>query len=581
MKASFHKTPSQTASGFFCIRLAVLILCALGTGNLLSQSTEAEARVQAQFIEGQRDFLLGNYEKAITKFKEVLQKDPQNSAAAFELARAHENLNKDEEAIRYAKQAVAKDPENVWYRLFLGDLYQKTARDEDAAFLYEEMVKKYPAYEEYYLKWAFFLVRANQPENAVKVYEMLEKRIGINEELTRRKHALFMGMGDVKMATAELEKLISAFPNNMAYRHLLADFFEQIGDATRSKEVYQQILKMRPDDAKAKIALAGELRKNGKETDFLQNLKPIFENAGVGIDLKIKELLPYIQKVADTGDRNLAKAALELSEILERVHPNEAKGYTISGDLYFYTAQPENAAERYRKTLLLDNSVYLVWEQLLLSLMDLSDFETMIKTAEEALDLFPNQAALYYYQGFAMGESGKHTDAVAAFEQAKMMVGRNARLRLDILVRLGWEYSQTGQFDLSVKAFEEAAQLNSRDPGLLSTYSQSLALRGHRLDNAKSMAALANDLVPGQADYQYTYGLVLYKMKDYPAAREWMSKALQNSGDKNPKILEHYGDVLFHLGLVDEAVLHWQRALDKTGKSALLERKIADRQMQE
>ena len=43
-------------------------------------------------------------------------------------------------------------------------------------------------------------------------------------------------------------------------------------------------------------------------------------------------------------------------------------------------------------------------------------------------------------------------------------------------------------------------------------------------------------------------------------------------------ILEHYGDILFALGEVDEAMRWWQKSLDAGNESAILKEKIAQKQ---
>ena len=95
------------------------------------------------------------------------------------------------------------------------------------------------------------------------------------------------------------------------------------------------------------------------------------------------------------------------------------------------------------------------------------------------------------------------------------------------------------------------------------------------------MAALANDILPKQAEYLFTYGWVLYQMKDYKKAREWMEKALRNGGDKDPRMLEHYGDVLYQLNETAQAIEYWRQARQQGSDSELLEKKIADKKLYE
>jgi len=48
-------------------------------------------------------------------------------------------------------------------------------------------------------------------------------------------------------------------------------------------------------------------------------------------------------------------------------------------------------------------------------------------------------------------------------------------------------------------------------------------------------------------------------------------------GAKNPVILEHYGDVLFKLNKVEDALYMWNEAKKAGSGSIQLEKKIADK----
>ncbi|MEM9821083.1 MAG: tetratricopeptide repeat protein, partial [Bacteroidota bacterium] len=435
--------------------------------------------------------------------------------------------------------------------------------------------------EYYYNRWAFLLVKAQKPEKAIKVYNMMEEKLGISEELSTRKHRLYLGLGKQKKAAEEYRSLVKAMPYNIGALHLLAEFYRQIGKVEEAKKTYQRILAIDADDATATLALADALKAGGDDIVYLNSLHPIFEKEELNIDVKVKELIPYIRKVADTGDKNLAQATLALSEILERKHPGEAKSFSVSGDLLYHSGNSAEALDKYLSALKLDKSVFAIYEQVMFIYLENKDFEALLQLTDEAIDRFPNQAKAYYFNGIALSHQQKSTKAIDAFQQALLMSRKDPRLRFDILNRLATEYHKLKKFTLSDKNFEEALELNPKDYNLLNSYSYSLAQRGEQLEKAKGMSALSNELRPNQADFQDTYGWILYKMKEYKAAKEWVKKALNNGGNDTPGILEHYGDILYQLNDVEQAIVHWEKALEKGGTSKLLEKKISDRQLYE
>ena len=543
--------------------------------------SEEEVNTEKIFIEASREKILGNYENAVVLYKEVLKRDKKNHAAAYELARMYDVLDKDEKAEKAIKMAIKLDKSNEWYQSFLADHYQKMKKDEAAAEVFGSLVKQYPNNEYFYQKQAYFLVRSKSNADAIKVYDKIESKFGLSEELIGKKHSLYLGLGKQKKATQELEKLTTAFPSNLEYQHMLASHFQRIGEEENAKAIFQKILQIDPSDAQANIAMANSNKGGGSEANFLSVLKPIFLQEDVDIDLKIKEIIPHIQKVANTGDKELADATIELAQILTEVHPNNAKSFSVYGDLLNHSERPKEALDKYMQTLKLDNSVFTVWEQVMYLNFELRDFDALLKTSNDALDLFPNKAKAYYLNGIANSEKGNYDDAIDGFQQALMMSAKNERMQADIHGRLGEVYHNSKKYAKSDKSFEKALKLNPDAYTILDSYSFHLALRGDKLDKAQKMSKRSIELKPNEPRLQDTYGWILYKMKDFNGAKEWLEKALQNGGESMPTLLEHYGDVLFQLNDKEQALLYWQKAQEKGSTSELLEKKITDKQLYE
>jgi tetratricopeptide (TPR) repeat protein len=555
-------------------------LCTAGTVRG-QQITEAAASLEKMFVEACRERLLGNYDKAIPLLEELLKKDSKNHAAMYELARIHDVKNAYEPAEKLLQSAIALAPDNEWYKKFLADVFQKSGKFPNAAALYEQLVKKEPNNENYYFKWAYFLVKSDAVDRAIKVYDEYEKRTGIHEETVRRKHLLYIGLGNNKKAAEELQRLIAAYPKRVEYRHLLAAFYEQIDEKSKAEAEYRQILTLAPNDPKAALALTNGRQAANDDITYIRSLRAVFENPSANIDLKIGKLLPFIQKVADTGDAQLAAAALELTQVLENAHPAEAKPLAAAGDLLYYSGKKKEALAKYRQATALDNSVFAVWEQILSIRYELGHYEKLQKDAEEALDLFPNRAVAYFFYAAALLENGELKDAEGAIEQAMLMVGNNNRVTALLLGLKGGLFHARKAYDKSEIVFSEVFAVDPNSAYMLSNYAYYLCVRNEQTDRALTMAQKAGKLVPGIVRADHAAGWALLKKKDYAAARESLSKALQNNGEEDSQLLEHFGDLLSLTGDTNGALQYWNKAQSKGGGSALLDKKIADKRWYE
>jgi len=528
--------------------LTIFILFSLSANVQLSfaqpgTTTEAEVNAQKIFIEANKEKILENYEMAVTLFKEVLKNDPQNHAAAYELARVYDVIDNDEKALSSIKIAVGLQPENMWYKLFLADVYDKASKFDGAADIYKQMIEKYPDVEYHYFKYAYYLVKDNKQEEAIKVYNKIEKNFGLNEEVTRRKHSLYLGTGDVKNAAKEIQLLIDSDPEKIKYHHLLADFYTSIGEKEQAKKVYTKILELDPLDAKAKIALAGDQASQGNDVAYLTSLESVFYQKDESIDIKIKAFMPYIVKVGDSDDEAFKEKAVELGRVLTEVHPDDAKAYSVYGDLLYQMRDNQGAMEAYEKTLTINKGVYSVWEQMLYILAEDYNMEKMAEISEKGMDVFPNNSKLYYFYGIASTELENHSEASSALEQALLMSGKNENLKVDVLARLARSYAQQNKIEKANKKIGKALQLKPND---------------FRVQEAK--------------------GYVLFKNKENKSAKEWYEKSLKNGGQNNFEVVEHYGDLLYQMGEEKEAFEQWTKSKALGGNSDRLNKKLISKQ---
>ena len=565
---------------FVVIRYILLVMvCGAFTGLLSAQQvTEAEVNRQKLFIEAEREKLLGNYDTAIGILRELHRQDSDNAAIAYELGRLYLANGDTEEAVRYLKMAIELDSSNEWYIKYLADVYQQNERNEEGAALYEELVTRHPDDQFLYFKWAFFLVKAGQIDKAIRVYDDLEKRIGLNEEIARRKHTLYLGQGDTRRAARVLEELIEAFPQVIEYRHLLATFHESRGNDNAARKVYEEILELDPSDARAQLAMTGQSNLVRDEVRMLGELRTIFERPDVEVDLKISQLYPFITKVAETGDRELADAALQLTDLMESVHNSDAKCFAAAGDLYYHSGRREEAVEKYRATIERDDNVYPVWEQLLNALYELGDYDALYQEANNALDLFPNRAAMQYYLAIGADGIGRYNDALDALSMADMIAGRDENLRGEVMALQGQVDWHRGDKTAAATAFTEALSLSAASAEVNYRYCLYL-LESGQVDQALDYAQRAVAANPRQSHYTFALAQALYQEGEYQQAADALQTA-RNEGAANwIDALELTGDVQFQLKNTDEAVRWWQQAREISGPSERLDQKIANRSL--
>ena len=465
------------------LSLSLAICCCTATAQPGS-TTEFEVQQQAKLIDASLAFVNTQYDKAEKMYLEILEKSPRNDAARYELARTYCALKNFDKALQNAKLAGEIDKKNAWYGQLLGDIYRSSGKFQEAANIFESLTKLEPYNQQFYFDWAACLALSGEKTKAVKAFELLEKRTGYDEDISRQKHVLYLELGDLKKAEKEIRKMIDNEPDKIEFYHLLAGYYLQIGDKNSELATYQRIISIAPNDAKANLALASQSKSSQSDVEYLASLKNLFTNKDISLDVKIKELIPYVSKLAEKPDATLAANAIELVKILEQVHPNEAKVYAIFGDLLFYANQKEYALAKYQHTLKLNGSVFPVWEQIFEILREKKDYDAMLVNTEKALDYFPNQAAIYFYQGTALLYKQKYKEAASAFEQSAVMSGKNNYNKINALVGLSKTLLKQSDLDSAKSNLQKAQALGGEQSGdWLETFGDWSALSGD-MENA-------------------------------------------------------------------------------------------------
>jgi tetratricopeptide (TPR) repeat protein len=197
------------------------------------------------------------------------------------------------------------------------------------------------------------------------------------------------------------------------------------------------------------------------------------------------------------------------------------------------------------------------------------------------MDLFPDQAIGYYFNGLGQWLKGEAKAALKVLEPSLIMASANPRLQTQMYKLVGLAHAQLGEYDKSDKAFDNALSMQPNDAEILSEYSRCLVLRTEKTNQALQMGKQANDIAPNVPLYQSNYAYVLYKLQRYAEAKDWLNKAIDNGGSNDPLILERLGDVHFRLGDVDKAIEQWQRAVNLGSFSTILRKKIETRKLYE
>lgn len=550
----------------------------------LSEARLREA--ESFFTEAEKYFILEDYTKALFYFQRVVELNPENATVHYKIAEILSKSQKQEDLIKASisiENAIRFDKSNKYFYILASSIYSALDNLTKAEQVLETMMKEVKGTEEFLFELAALYQYDKKPDEALNVYNRAEKALGINETSSLQKQKILFEQGKTEEALAEGEKLLEAFPEDERVLMGYAEILAQNGQREKSIHHLEKYISENPGAGNIKMLLAGLYRDDGQEQKAREYILQLFDDTTVDLGSKLLMLSTYsavlhqkIQK--NETDAELEKFTLELAEKLKKTNPTDPNVHILSGDLHLALNHKDEARQAYQQAIELGSTSFDCWQNLLYLESQMNQFDSLIAHSEKGLELFPNQAMLYYFNGYAHMRKKNYREATTSLEQAKKLSTGNPGLISEINSLLGDAYNGIKDYAKSDQAYEEALAFNPNNDLVLNNYSYYLALRKENLEKAEKMCVQLIKNNPNNSSYLDTYSWVLFMRQKYKDAKKIMERAIA-TGDAGAVHFEHYGDILFQLGEIDEAVKQWQKAKLLDTDNQLIDKKIANRRL--
>lgn len=550
---------------------SLMVLCIAIKAQQTPVSVKDSNAIKELFFAGLKEKLSENYVNAGNNFSKILIIDPSNSAAHFEIANIQLRQNKLLDAEVSIKKALSAQSNNVWYLKLLSEIYKRNGNMEALVQTLDKLITLEPNAESYYFDRANALYIAGKTEESKKAFDLLEEKFGVTKSSTVAKKR-FKKPGEVD--DSALQKLISDHPGDVKnYLELSGALLEK----NQNSEALALLLKAKELDAdhyEIHLALADVYHALKKPDEAFASLKVAFNKPEMPLPNKVKILSQMLLRFSKP---EVVKNATELGLIVLNDYKDDAKVMVLYGDILYQQGNLSGAKAQYLAAIKKSEQLYIAWEKVLGVQTLMGNYNEAIKTGEEALTIYPNQAILYYYRAFALHRNGQNAEAGFELKNALQLEPEDANLKAMILALQAEVLIDQGKLKEADAAFDKAVVLAPNNYLTMSNYAYYLALRNHDLPKAEILAAKAASALPQNSSILDTYAIVLLKLNRIDDALSYIQKALQNNEANHPVYLEHYGDILFLKGDKENAVVQWQKAKSAGNQSEKLNRKINEK----
>ena len=524
---------------------------------------------------------LGEYDAALSMYRQCIALDPTCAAAYYEMADILEYGKQPDTALLFINKAVQLEPENIWYQELYAQCLQEKGRYKDVENVYNYLINEHPEVADYYYKLASAQLQAGEVAAAAQTYETVEKSLGFSEQVSMSIIEIYEKVKDYVNAEKKIQELIDRSPSTPQYYDMMGNLYEMEGKSDKAFKIYQKLEETSPEDPMVHLSLADFYRERHNEDSAYQELKLAFKQPSLDLETKMRIVYTSFLEVG-RGNDSIAREGIELCELMVQADPKEAKAHELYGKfLAFRMHDLQKAKEQYQLAVTDDSSRYPAWDELMNTEEMLQDYASLANTSKSAMGLFPDHSDTYFLNGIANYQLKKYDDAATALQAGVEYVAGDSIVSSEFLSLLGDSYNAVKNYSASDSAYDAALKFKPNNDGVLNNYSYYLSLRDTDLAKAAVMSKKSNELVPNYATYEDTYAWIFFKSGKYKDAKDWEDKALLHGGAKDVATLDHYGDILYKLGDAEGALNYWQKAKDAGLKSDLLDRKIQDKKLYE
>ena len=549
------------------VRYIILLLATCVASPVVAQ--DEQRRYDNFFLEAICQQEKGNLDAAFDLLTHCVEIDSTRSEAFYYLARYYDFLKDKDKALAYSEKAAQLEPDNETYLETLANTYVSRRKYDQAIDVMERIYSKNREREDVLSLLVQLYEQQKDYEGAIRTLSRLETLEGKSERLSFAKSQLYTQKGDKKAAIKEMKQLADQYPNDLNYRCLYGNTLYVNGQQKKALAIYNDILKKSPDNRSAQMAMLSHYNEVNDSAQARQWLERVLMNKNASTEDRVMLFRQVIgESERNGGDStqvlNLFRRVLNLPEadadlaIFCATYMNLKKmpSDSISPVLEHALAlEPTNASARLQL-------VGYAWEA--------GNRDRVITLCQDARQYNPDEMAFYYYQGIAYYQKDMLDQALNAFQNGIGVITPQSDPAIvsDFYAVMGDIMHQKGLTREAFAAYDSCLVWKDDNIGCLNNYAYYLSELGEQLDKAEQMSYRTIKAEPKNATYLDTYAWILFMQQRYSEAKIYIDQTLQYDKDTSAVLLEHAGDIYYHTGDKEQALVFWQKALDRASEGS-------------
>ena len=558
--------------------LAVFAVAVLKGENVFSAPGERQLRkYNALFLEAVCQREAGNDVACYRLLERANRINPNGAEALFELAQFAESHNLDIPVLAYLDRAHTLCPDNKDYLFELASACIAMSDDKGVDMMQGLLSDELFRDKAFAMLCSFYESKGD----FAKLCATLDRWRPIRDDdelLSTQKLRAAINMGHQQEALLIADTLIEKYPGNKT-EYLIAKG-EALLALDKTDDVLKIIKQVEEDDETRgngnillyKYALATKNKE--VENTALRNL---ILDTSMPMQTRVVAYHNYLDRLP-TPERKVLRDSL-LTRLLP-LHEEEATLYGVIVNQMINENTPDSLMlPIFNKMLDINPSDEFSRLSLMQNALSKRDYAELRRLSTDGLKENATHPLFYYYAGAVLQIQKDEKGALDMYAKGLKYITGNTHTELVSSYYSAYADAlhKVGRKEEAYVMYDSALVYNSENIMCLNNYAYFLSLDGVRLDKAKQMSAKTIEKEPEEPTYLDTYAWILFLQSNYIEARKYIDKALKFTEDlsdpENVSLVDHAGDIYYHLGFTVEAVRYWKQAAKMDPTSELIRKK--------
>ncbi len=522
--------------------------------------------------------ILSSPAQAAEKLKPLLGEKSRDKEALFLAGWAAAYQKNWREAAGFFDQATVIDPDFAKAFHAVGDIQSLQGDFDSAAAFYEKALEKNPRHVNSAVEAARIAIEVKQDfaqgEGLLaavfgKHFETLAP--GERAKAHHLRAQIHMKARARDKVVEELNAAIKLVPGRVEYLAFLGNFYLDMGEFGKAKEIFENALAQEPKSLEALLGKGRALWQNG---DIVQS-RMLFESVAQGAPEDPRPIY-FLGRVSEDLDR--PDEAAKLYQKAAELAPNYLMARVSLARLMLKQQKLAEAMDQLSQASKVNPSSALVRNGLGEVYLEQKNLRLAEAEFREALKLDPELASAHFNMGRVLGESGHLAEALVEFEKVAAISPRYP----DLTLEQGWVLYRSKRFAEALKLYEAAIRENPKDDRLY--VRAGLAAKALAdVQGAMKHFQMGAGLNAKNADALFQLALIFQEQKDHEQALDLLRKVIDLEGG-GAEAHFHMGLSLMATDLVTDAIDEFRAAIrlkaDHVEALLYLGRALAERQLQ-